>query len=64
MGRIKHAGGGGCRLFGKVRAAKLLLTALTQSIVPVFHAFIITFAASCICRPPSARPPRALPVFD
>ena len=40
------------RLFGKIRAVKKIITALTKSIVPVMNAFTLMFAAVCVCKQP------------
>ena len=40
----------GCgRLFGKIKAVKQIITALTKSLIPVMNAFILMFIVVCIC---------------
>jgi hypothetical protein len=37
------------RLFGRIKAVKQIVLALTKSIVPVMNAFCIMLVAICIC---------------
>jgi hypothetical protein len=37
------------RLFGRIKALKNILTALTASIVPVINAFLIMLVIAAIC---------------
>jgi hypothetical protein len=61
-----EGGWGACcrviRLFGRIKALKNILTALTASIVPVLNAFLIMLVIAAICEfsaaSPSIRPPR------
>jgi hypothetical protein len=46
------------RLFGRLRALKKMVTALTASIVPMMNAFLILFILASICESPRAPPPR------
>ena len=38
-----------CRLFGRIKSVRQIISALSKSILPVMNALLIMFAAVCVC---------------
>jgi hypothetical protein len=49
------------RLFGKIKAVRQIIAALTQALAPVMNAFALMLIVVCICESRPRTGPRALP---